>query len=123
MKKLYSFMAIVGIIFLSNCTQIEENNDPVLGIWKDTSSKLVEGSKQQNIQMEWIFNDAYLGRYHEIVNGTITVKNDFQWSIKDGKYTIKYPNLDKPNDTATLVENPEGDVLMHTDGHIIAVRE
>lgn len=125
MKKLLSFLAIIGIILASNCSRIPENNDPVIGIWSDIQLNANNQTNKQTAKKEWIFNDAYLGRYHSYNNnGTIDVLTDFKWSEEDGLYTISYPGLEnKTDDIVSMKELNTGSVLQDTGGNILAVRE
>ncbi|MEM9142627.1 MAG: hypothetical protein AAGA86_06535 [Bacteroidota bacterium] len=123
MKRLLSFLAIIAIIAASNCSRIEENNDPVIGIWKSVSADLEGKQPVTSAKEEWIFNDAYLGRYHYIENNSITVKMDFRWEIEDGLYTLTYPENTRPEDYVTLKESGEEARLEHTDGTPFAVKE
>lgn len=126
MKKLFSFLTILAIILASNCSQIEDNNDPVIGIWSNASTNTnTTSQKLTTNKQEWIFNDAYLGRYHDLQNGQIIMKTDFRWSQKNGVYTISYPGLpDKVNDTVIIVSNSqESNLLQDPNGNLIALRE
>lgn len=124
MKKLFSFLAIIGIILASNCSRIEENNDPVIGIWSNVEVKTINQTEKSKIRQEWIFNDAYLGRFHNYNNGKIDLLTDFQWSEEDGVYTISYPGIEnKSNDIVTMIESKDGTILKATDGETMATRE
>ncbi|MCK5346395.1 MAG: hypothetical protein KAJ23_11615 [Maribacter sp.] len=123
MKKLFSFIAIIGIILASNCSRIPENNDAVIGIWANTSSLTNSESSKSSIRFEWIFNDAYLGRYHVLEDGNIVVETDFKWTQEDGIYTISYPGMDKADDLVSMEESEEGTVLQDAKGTILAIRE
>ncbi|WP_422081376.1 hypothetical protein [Ulvibacterium sp.] len=123
MKKFFSFLAIIAIISVSNCSRIAENNDQVIGIWSNVTKISTEKTQNQTFREEWIFNDAYLGRYHAIENGKITVKTDFRWSQDDGIYTISYPGLDRADDHVTLNESEEGSMLEDINGNPFAIRE
>jgi len=127
MKKLLSFFAIIGIILASNCSRIPENNDPVIGIWAKTEIQVEnsDSSSQNTIRKEWIFNDAYLGRYQKYNNNTSEVVTDFKWSIEDGVYTIVYPdvNLNKDDAIVEMQVTSEKSVLKSMDGSVLAVRE
>ena len=123
MKKFFSFLAIIAIISVSNCSRIAENNDQVIGIWSNVTKISTEKTQNQTFREEWIFNDAYLGRYHAIENGKITVKTDFRWSQDDGVYTISYPGLDRADDHVTLNESEEGSTLEDINGNPFAIRE
>ncbi|WP_339708644.1 hypothetical protein [uncultured Kriegella sp.] len=123
MKKAFSFLAIITIISLSNCSRIAENNDPVIGIWTNNSTTISGKSENRTIRSEWIFNDAYLGRYQIIEGGTITTKTDFEWVEIDGVYTITYPGLEKADDIAILKKSSKGEQLEDVDGNVLAIRE
>jgi hypothetical protein len=120
MKRLFSFLAILAIIFASNCSRIPDNNDPVIGIW----AKAEQISSDSNIEREWTFNDVYLGRFHERENNQLEVVTDFQWTQEDGVYTISYPGLEnKLDDVVTMSSSEEGTILKNTKGEIIAIRK
>ena len=125
MKKLLSFLAIVGILLASNCTRITENNDPVIGIWSHVSSDGGGIAQKQDItiKQEWIFNDAYLGRYHTYHNNNLTVISDFKWVHKDSTYVISYPGLDKEEDIVLMTESDHGIILADHEGNVLAIRE
>lgn len=124
MKKLFSFLAIIGIILVSNCSRIPENNDPVIGIWSNQEVKAQSQTSKTTIRTEWIFNDAYLGRYHSYRNGKRDALTDFKWTEEDGVYTISYPGIEnKLNDVVTMTESENGTILKATDGHTLATRE
>lgn len=123
MKKLFSFLAIIGIILASNCSRIPENNDPVIGIWSNVEAKAVSATSK-TIRQEWIFNDAYLGRYHDYNTNNIDVVTDFKWEEEDGIYTISYPGLEnKLNDVVTMIEFENNTILKASDGQTLATRE
>ncbi|WP_245603296.1 hypothetical protein [Maribacter antarcticus] len=124
MKKLLSLMAIFAIIFSSNCSRIEQNNDPIIGIWIEAAS-FQEGSTAKNTtRKEWIFNDVYLGRYHEFNAGKIIEQTDFRWSQEDGIYTIEYGELkNKSIDIVTINTVSDGILLQQNDGNILAIKE
>jgi hypothetical protein len=124
MKKLFSFFAIIGIILASNCSRIEENNDPVIGIWSKIDVNSISETQKTTIKQEWIFNDAYLGRFHNYNNGKLDLRTDFKWSEQDGVYTISYPGMEsKSNDVVTMIEFEKETILKATDGHTLASRE
>ena len=125
MKKLFSFCAIVSIILASNCSRIQENNDPVIGIWSSASTLTDGDSGKVSTRFEWIFNDAYLGRYHIKEIGTVIAKTDFRWTEEDGVYTITYPGMDdKPDDKVTMnAVTEEQATLVDSKGAILAIRE
>jgi len=123
-KKLFSLLAIIGIILASNCSRIPENNNPVIGIWSDvevSSSDIT--AKKQTFRQEWIFNDAYLGRYHKKTNGNITFKTDFRWTYEDEIYTIIYPGTDMEQKIVSMQSGDEVAMLADADGNVMATRE
>ncbi len=123
MKKLMSLLAIIAIVTSSNCSRVPENNDPIIGIWSRTEINSASQTGKMTIMREWIFNDAYLGRFHTIENGVITVKSDFNWKIDGDSYIINYPGLDRPNDTVTLKIAVEESSLQRKDGFRLAIRD
>jgi len=123
MKKLFSFMAIIAIIFASNCSRIPENNDPVIGIWYKVEIQTLSETNKQTVRQEWIFNDAYLGRYHRYNENQIEFKTDFKWERADGSYTISYPGTDMSDDVVSMKESSNRDLLEDSQGNILAQRE
>ncbi|MGB7393178.1 MAG: hypothetical protein WA913_02170 [Pricia sp.] len=124
MKKLFSFLAIIAIILASNCSRIPENNNPIIGIWSDVEMiAAIETAKTQTLRQEWIFNDAYLGRYHQKNNGSIIFKTDFRWSYDNEVYTITYPGTDMEVETVSMQQDDDAEILADADGEIMAVRE
>jgi len=122
LKRTYAFLAILAIILVSNCSEIPENSDPVLGIWY----KAVTISSETNIlntKEEWIFNDAYLGRYQVYANNNVTFYTDFSWEQEDGLYTIKYPGTDKTPQHVRMVMMEAQEVLQDEEGNVLALRE
>ncbi|MEP2687817.1 MULTISPECIES: hypothetical protein [Maribacter] len=123
-KKFLSLLAICAIVFLANCSRIEQNTDPIIGIWSQSDLIVTESSSKQTIRKEWIFNDVYLGRYHEIEGSTITLKTDFNWSKQDDVYTVEYKGLEgKPNNIITIKSSEENVYLQKKDGATLAIRE
>ncbi|CAG2531327.1 MULTISPECIES: hypothetical protein [Maribacter] len=123
-KKFLSLLAICAIVFLANCSRIEQNTDPIIGIWSQSDLTVTESSSKQTIRKEWIFNDVYLGRYHEIEGSTITLKTDFNWSKQDDVYTVEYKGLEgKPNNIITIKSSEENVYLQKKDGATLAIRE
>jgi hypothetical protein len=123
MKKLMSFLAIIAIVTASQCSRVPENNDPIIGIWSRTEVNSTSQTGKMTILREWIFNDAYLGRFHRIENGVITIKSDFNWKNEGDSYIINYPGLDRPNDTVTLKISVEESSLQRVDGFRLATRD
>ncbi len=122
MKKLLSLLAIITIISVSNCTEIPENNDPIIGIWSKVEIITDQEAGRQTSRQEWIFNDAYLGRYHQRQNNELTIKTDFKWTEDNGVYTISYPGTDLPSQLVSMQQTPEGDMLNDNQGQVIAIR-
>lgn len=123
MKKIFSLFAMASLVLTSNCSQIPENNDPVLGLWSIESNEASNTAKNVNIKSEWTFNDAYLGRYRNYSNNTLTGQADFSWSYENGVYTIIYPTTFKEQETVSLEETNDGrKVLQDLNGNIIAER-
>ena len=122
MKKLFSLLFIVLIIAVSNCTDIPENNDPILGIWIRTVNPS-EDSKSSTLKEEWIFNDVYLGRYQRYTNNTLTFYTDFKWSNDNDSYTITYSGTDIEEVTVSLEVSNEPETLALEDGAVFATRE
>lgn len=117
-------MAIVAIILTANCSRIEQNNDPIIGIWSQSKNTAGEDSAKTTVRKEWIFNDVYLGRYHEITGNEITLQTDFKWSKINGKYIVEYRGLDdKPNNVLTIEKDSNEILLKKADGNILALRE
>lgn len=123
MKRLLSFVAILVIVFASNCTRIPENNDPVIGIWTFTELQNISATQKEQIRKEWIFNDAYLGRFHVYEGSTLSFKTDYQWEQQDGVYTISYPGTDMASDVVRMKDDTQGTVLEDEKGNILAKRE
>ena len=124
MKKLLSLLAIVAIVFSSNCSKIEQNNDPIIGIWIEAVPGAENSTAKSPTRKEWIFNDVYLGRYHEISSGKIIRQSDFKWSQEDGTYTVEYRGLEnKSNDIVTIEKIPDATLLQQKNGNLLAIRE
>ncbi|CAZ96897.1 hypothetical protein Q4603_19490 [Zobellia galactanivorans] len=124
MKKVFSLLSIIAIILVSNCSRIPENDNPVIGIWSDIEvAPASTTAKSQTVRKEWIFNDAYLGRYHRKINGSITFKTDFKWSYENDKYIISYPGTDMEDQVLSMKSSEEGNTLADAIGNVIAVRE
>lgn len=122
MKKLLYFIAIMAIIFSANCSRIEENNDPIIGIWYGPTEVAVSSAKS-DIKQEWIFNDVYLGRYHEFQNGEIITLTDFKWSFKDDHYEVTYGKKDMPIHRFNIKESDNGQLLQTQEGFQLAAKE
>ena len=123
MKKFFSLLTLVVIIAMSNCSEIPQNNDPILGVWSKSEIASQDGENGDDVREEWIFNDAYLGRYHSYSNNDLEFYTDFSWSLEDETYTIIYSGTDKPTVEVNLEEAAKPELLALQDGNIFAIRE
>ena len=123
MKKFFSFLAIMAILVVSNCSKIPENNDPILGTWEKNTTFSSESKSNLNVKEEWIFNDVFLGRYHSFENGELTIISDFAWSKEDDHYVITYPGLDREDAEVSLTDSEGNEILEMDDGIIFAMRK
>lgn len=123
MKKMLSFLAIVSIIAVSNCTDIPENNDPILGIWVRTDSPSENDKSTSVTKEEWIFNDVYLGRYQSYSGSNLVFYTDFQWSEENGRYTIIYSGTNIETVNVSLEEANSPETLALQNGDVFAIRE
>lgn len=123
MKKFFSLLAIITIISVSNCTRIPENNDPVLGIWSKTQISSIADKQQALQKEEWIFNDAYLGRYNLYSDETLIFYTDFRWSVDGEMYSITYGE-EELQDTEVIMDiTGEPEQLEFATGGLFALRE
>ena len=124
MKRLFSLLAIVAIIAVSNCSEIPENNDPILGAWiKTTNLENSTTDKSAQIEEEWIFNDVYLGRYQRYQNGKITFYTDYRWSVEQGIYSLEYNEEEMSDISFLLKEGGTPEVLELPSGSVFAIRK
>jgi hypothetical protein len=124
MKKLTLFIAMAVLLTIYACSKIAENNDPVIGIWSDEAITANTSTKGPSGRQEWIFNDAYLGRYHGYQGNEIQVQTDFKWRKTDEVYVITYPGTDFEEDIVTMEVSEEGIILLAIEGEeVLAVRE
>lgn len=121
MKSLFSSLLL--LLFLVSCSKIEENNDPVIGIWKNDVKSAMNNNKMVIDKEEWIFNDVYLGRFHGYRNGEVTYLTDFKWTIDGNIYTISYPGTDFPEDRVQLIEEDSITYLTYLSGKPFAIRQ
>lgn len=105
-----------------SCSEIPENDDPVIGVWAQLQAPKETSAKRMDRE-EWIFNDAYLGRYHVYQGEEIVVSSDFQWKSEAGVYTISYPGLSKAPDQVTIKESAGNTLLIDLKGQVLAYRE
>lgn len=122
MKRILSLFALVAIFLASNCSRIPENNDPVLGIWSKSGVTINEDSKS-NLRLEWIFNDAYLGRFHMYNGSTTEMQTDFSWKKDGDLYTISYPGTNKLDEIVSMKKHLDLIVLEDNKGNILASKE
>ncbi|MBC2839754.1 hypothetical protein H7F20_10445 [Robiginitalea sp. SC105] len=107
---------------LGGCSSVEEADDPVIGIWSRAAiSDLPEG--RTSVREEWIFNDAYLGRYHRYEGNELRIKTDFGWETDGNIYTIEYPGLDREADQVTIKQSQDNTQLLSLEGEVLALRE
>ena len=123
MKKFFSFLTIMVIISMSNCSEIPENNDPILGIWSRSEILSEDGEIEDEVRQEWIFNDVFLGRYHSYSNNNLEFFTDFSWSLEGNIYTIIYTGTDIPSIDVTLEQTSNPEKLALTNGNLFAERE
>ncbi len=123
MKRVFSLVAILAIIFASNCSRIPENNDPVIGIWYKTEENTLSSTEKISLRKEWIFNDVYLGRYHRYEGNSLAFKTDYKWERNGDLYTISYPGTDMPPAVVRMKEGPDGVTLEDEKGVVLATRE
>ena len=122
MHRLRTLLLLVVLTALGSCSEVPENNDPVIGIWGQTPAPKETSAKHME-RVDWIFHAAYLGRYHLYQGEDLVVQTDFQWKQHGGVYTIHYPGLKKVEDVVKIKESQEGVVLVDLQGSILAYRE
>ncbi|MDG1572209.1 hypothetical protein OZ410_07765 [Robiginitalea sp. M366] len=110
------------LMAVSSCSEIPENDDPVIGIWSRTEIAQ-EPAQKVTLREEWIFNDVYLGRYQRYEGSQITFKSDFSWEFSQGFYHIEYPGTDLPSDVVKIVLREGSELLEDHQGEILATRE
>ena len=114
---------IVALLLVTSCSKIEANDDPIIGIWKNTVKTATNTNRMTIDNEEWIFNDVYLGRFHGYKNDDVIFLTDFKWTVNNGIYTVSYPGTDFPDDFVELKETEEGTLLMRTVGKIFAHKQ
>lgn len=113
---------ILVLVLVTSCSKIEINNDPIIGIWKHSVKTATNINKMVIDNEEWIFNDAYLGRFHGYKDGQVVFLTDFSWTIENDTYIVSYPGTDFPNDIVKMVETDDGPMLLRTQGSVFAFR-
>ncbi|SDQ53022.1 hypothetical protein [Flagellimonas zhangzhouensis] len=124
MKKLFSLLSIIAILAVSNCSEIPENNDPILGIWAKTEiSSETDKVSSNTTREEWIFNDVYLGRYQSYSDSKLVFYTDFKWSVDNGIYTIIYGDPQVQDITVSMQKAKQPEILTLENGSVFATRE
>lgn len=124
MKTLRSFMALLGLLLTTNCSEIPPNNDPILGVWVRTDwEENGQNAKRTRISKEWIFNDVYLGRYQEYRDYKLVYYTDFSWEAENDGYELIYHGTDRPAIELLLNITGEVDQLLYPEGEMFAERE
>ena len=122
MQRFRTLILVVIITALGSCSEVPENNDPVIGIWGQTQAPEDASAKHME-RVEWIFNDVFLGRFHLYQGNELVVETDFQWEQRGGVYTIHYPGQKKVEDGVMIKETQEGTILVDLGGNVLAYRE
>ncbi|WP_375325176.1 hypothetical protein [Flagellimonas sp. GZD32] len=123
MKKLFSLLSIIAILAVSNCSEIPENNDPILGIWAKTEISTSTDKGSSTTREEWIFNDVYLGRYQSYSDSKLVFYTDFKWSEENGTYTIIYGDPQVQDITVSMQKAKQPEILTLENGSVFATRE
>ncbi|WP_437371520.1 hypothetical protein [Maribacter litoralis] len=119
----YVLHYLVLMVIITSCSKIEENNDPIIGIWQHTVKTATNENKMVVDNEEWIFNDVYLGRFHGYKNDQVVYLTDFSWSVHDGVYIVSYPGTDFPDDFVKMEKTDDGVILMRTEGKLFAEKQ
>ena len=119
----YILNCLVLLVLIISCSKIEENNDPIIGIWKHTVKTATNTNKLVVDNEEWIFNDVYLGRFHGYKNGQVVYLTDFKWSVNNDIYMVSYPGTDFPIDFIEMEETEYGTILLRMEGKIFAAKQ
>jgi hypothetical protein len=124
MLRKVSFFIVLAILLSvpQSCSQVPENNDPVIGIWSRTETE-TQTDLKASVREEWIFNDVNLGRYHRYEGGAMSAQSDFQWNVQGKIYTIVYPNLERLPDQVIIQHAESATLLLTQDGETLARRE
>ncbi|NJB71560.1 hypothetical protein GGR42_002022 [Saonia flava] len=113
------------LLVLSSCSKIDVNSDPILGIWSHNvkSGSTAITDKVVIDSHEWIFNDAYLGRFHAYNDGEVVFLTDFKWTVEGEIYTLSYPGTDLQANQLKMIVNEEGDQLVKLSGSTFAIKQ
>ncbi|MFS4466325.1 hypothetical protein [Maribacter sp. 2210JD10-5] len=114
---------LVVCVLVVSCSKIEENNDAVIGIWKNEVKTATNTNKLVIDTEEWIFNDVYLGRFHGYKDGEVSFLNDFTWTLEDNVYTISYTGTDFPDEYVIMEKTENGTILKKVSGELFAKRQ
>ncbi|WP_300027015.1 hypothetical protein [uncultured Maribacter sp.] len=117
------FSCLILMVFITSCSKIEENNDPIIGIWNHTVKTATNTNKMVVDNEEWIFNDVYLGRFHGYKDGQVVYLTDFNWTVNGDVYIVSYPGTDFPDDLVKMQETEEGTILLRTEGEVFAEKQ
>lgn len=120
--KAYLYSILIALL-ITSCSKVEENNDPIIGIWRNNVKTAVNANRMIMDNEEWIFNDVYLGRFHGYTKGKVIFFTDFKWTVDDGSYRISYPGTDFPDDVVHMEQTEEGGILLRTEGKIFALKQ
>lgn len=118
----YLFLCVTMSICFMSCTKPALNNDPIIGIWHNTPATVTTVQNVEVDKEEWIFNDAYLGRFHGFSNNQIIFTTDFSWTIENDVYIISYPGTNLPQEHMVMETAEEGVILENTNGQQRAIR-
>ncbi|WP_419213294.1 hypothetical protein ACNR9Q_03875 [Maribacter sp. X9] len=121
MKAFLNLFLLLSLI--SSCSKIEENNDPIIGIWQNTVKTATNTKKMVVDNEEWIFNDVYLGRFHGYKDGKVVFLTDFKWTVENGTYIVSYPGTDFPDDLVEMKKTEEATILVRMEGKIFAEKQ
>ena len=107
----------------SSCSEIPENNDPILGIWARTEIPSQKSKNPNESREECIFNYVFLRRYQTYTYNNLEFYTDFSWSIEEGVYTIVYTGTNIPDIEVTLETSADTETLALQNGNTFAERE
>ncbi|MEN1783952.1 MAG: hypothetical protein AAGF77_02330 [Bacteroidota bacterium] len=123
MKRFFSILTLFGILATIGCSEIPENNDPVLGAWVKAELEATTAKAQAADREEWIFNDVYLGRYHRYAKSDIAFYTDFRWSVEQGVYTVSYLGENDEEIEVKLILSDDLGTLQLDNGSLFAARK
>ncbi len=116
-------IVVIAVMLFSSCSKIEENNDPILGVWSKTKVTANSDNLEVNILEEWIFNDVYMGRYHIYENDQLVFHHDYDWEVNnDCIYTITFRGNVDLEGHVVILKNDGKEVLEYRSGEVFAER-